>query len=456
MINYKNENIYDAEQSVLGSLLLSEKLHSNALQKIFSLLKPTSFKAKHHQVLFSAIKELYNEQRPIDLITTDQKLLALGKSEDTGGMAYLADLTKQLPTTANVMAYVEIVRLAAQKRFSIDLLNNCISKIANSSLEELSAELNSTEAKINSLTEKVTKDFSTGPVHVSDIADKWWSNVNNRIENPEKYGGYTSGISGLDKILAPVLLPKDALIVVGARPKMGKSAFLTNIIEHFALSLNQPSLVFSLEMSDEKIFERLVSSQANIESAVFYDKNYDDLQMARASKAVGIYKKSNLYIDDTAGINLNYIKRKARNLNRDKKLAIIGVDYLTLMNPEKADRNDLAYGAITRELKNLAKELNCIVLLLTQLNRGLESRANKRPMPSDGRDTGQIEQDCDLWIGLYRESVYTDIPAHQQGITEAIIRLNRNGKTGTAYLDLKDGYFTEGKALPTTYYQDNY
>jgi replicative DNA helicase len=197
-------------------------------------------------------------------------------------------------------------------------------------------------------------------------------------------------------------------------------------------------------MPNFQLYERFLSSEARVLSDIFHTTKLEDHQFQSTSSAIGRFNQSNIYFDDTPAVTIQHIKKECRKLARNGSVDLIAVDYLTLMEAGKADRNDLAYGAITKELKNLAKELDCVVLLLIQLNRGLEQRADKRPVPADGRDTGQIEQDADYWIGLYKESVYNEsVPVTQKGFTEAIIRLNRHGGVGTGYLDMKEGYFVD-------------
>lgn len=211
------------------------------------------------------------------------------------------------------------------------------------------------------------------------------------------------------------------------------------IVDHFSTHRKEPVALFSLEMPDKQIFERMVVSKSNINSDLLYIKNKADEGNGwnAVSEAVRDYNNSRLYIDDTAGVSLGHIQRESRKLARKGEVGIIAADYLTLMKAEKADRNDLAYGKITKGLKNLAKELNCVVLLLTQMNRTADGA---RPKPSQSRDTGQIEQDCDLWIGLHREKA---LGMAEHDYTEIIVALNRHGGTGTVYMEMKEGCLRE-------------
>ncbi|MEQ1977264.1 DnaB helicase C-terminal domain-containing protein [Xenorhabdus sp. SGI240] len=274
------------------------------------------------------------------------------------------------------------------------------------------------------------------PKPLSEIADQWFSELEERFNNPELHRGLKTGLRDLDEMLAPKYIVNGSLFVVGARPKMGKTTVLTEIAKNVAGD-GLPVLMFSMEMTDKQLFERMVSQKSGINSDAFYGGLDDDYEWAMLSKAIGELKDTpNVWIDDTPGMTFAHIQAQCRKIKRQVgKIGFIGVDYLTLMKTEKADRNDIAYGNITKGLKILAKELDTVVVLLTQLNRNLEERANKRPVASDSRDTGQIEQDCDYWMGVYRDSVYHE--KSDQTLTELILRLNRHGKAGTTYIEQK-------------------
>lgn len=220
---------------------------------------------------------------------------------------------------------------------------------------------------------------------------------------------------------------------------MGKTTLYLKMAIHCATEENLPAIMFSLEMPEEQIVERSVSQVSGVSSSNFYVDGYDDNRFAMASaKGMSLAQNGNLYIDDTPGLSLAHIVAESRRIKRERGVVgMILVDYLTLMKAEKAERNDLAYGIITKGLKALAKELNCVVVLLTQLNRDLEKRTNKRPLPSDSRDTGQIEQDCDYWLGIYREGAYDE--GANQSETELLLRLNRHGESGVVFVEQRHG-----------------
>ncbi|WP_387693089.1 DnaB helicase C-terminal domain-containing protein, partial [Photorhabdus sp. RM71S] len=289
---------------------------------------------------------------------------------------------------------------------------------------------------IGEATENGTTGHKTGLKPISEIADRWFEKLEARFNNPELHRGLKTGFRDFDEMLAPKYIVNGSLFVIGARPKMGKTTVLTEMAKNVASDGHQV-LLFSMEMTDEQLFERMVSQKSGVNTDMLYGGSDDEYEWALLSKAIGELKDTpNIWIDDTPGMSFAHIQSQCRKIKRKVgKIGFIGVDYLTLMKTEKADRNDIAYGNITKGLKILAKELDTVVVLLTQLNRNIEERANKRPMPSDSRDTGQIEQDCDYWMGVYRDSVYQE--KSDKTLTELILRLNRHGKANTVYVEQK-------------------
>lgn len=435
-------NYYEAEQAVLGGLIELGEMSLEAPSKVLSTLKAQAFSVRAHQTIYQTIKQMSSAGEYIDLITLDAKLQRNGKLDEAGGFSYLADLQKQ-GRKSNILAHARIVRDFAIERKVTSELSNAMAMMQTNDGRSAYQKVGELESIINSILDRAIRNEAKGLVHCIDIMDKWSQEWQSRFDNPEVSKGYSTGYKGLDEVIGIKLIRPKSLVVVGARPKMGKTAMLAGMVKSFGLEQGKAVALFSLEMPSDQIMERMLCERANVNGDIFYEGGHDE-DFAKVSSAMGEYYDSKIYMDDTAGISINHIKSEVRKLAKKEDLGLIAIDYLTLMGAEKADRNDLAYGVITKELKKLAKELDCVVLLLTQLNRSLESRPNKRPMPSDSRDTGQIEQDCDLWIGLYREAVYDDtLPPEAKGLTEAIVRLNRHGGTGTALLNLKNGYFEE-------------
>lgn len=437
-------NNFEVEQSVLGGLIHLSDLSLDSAQKVLSMLNPASFQDNKNKVVYDAICDLDRENASLDLMVLNSRLEQKGQLEYIGSIAYLADLMQVVPSAANVVNYADLVRQNSIKAVINSKMQNALAEFNDLDGENVYQKLGQLETVIASLGQRAVNGRESGLTHLKEIGKDWFDELNDRKENPDNHAGLSTGIESLDGVLGCKLLVKGSLFVVGARPKMGKTAFLEKITGHIGLELNKPVAIFSLEMPNFQLYERFLSSNARVDSQKFHAVNLTDNEWQSTSTAIGRFNQSKIYMDDTPAITIQHLKKECRKLAKSEPLGMIAVDYLTLMKAGKADRNDLAYGEITKELKNLAKELDCVVLLLTQLNRNLEQRADKRPTPADSRDTGQIEQDCDYWMGLYRESVYDDsIEGMEAGYTEAVLRLNRHGGVGTGYMNMVNGYFID-------------
>ncbi|WP_336747860.1 DnaB-like helicase C-terminal domain-containing protein [Pantoea vagans] len=435
----------DAEQAVIGGLMLDGG--DDRTQKVMAMLKPESFFNGYHRVTFETISNLLTCNKPIDPLTLSDELEASGR--EYGGFAYLAEMTKNTPSAANLVAYAAVVRDKAMERYAISKLNEATELLYSRNSMTAVEKLES----ITTLTTQISDYAKTGKRRglrsFGDVMDDWVTDLEKRFDPQGEQRGMSTGISSLDRMLAPKGLVKGSLFVIGARPKMGKTTLYSQMAINCAVREKKPALMFSLEMPADQILEKLVGQKSGINPSIFYmpatddaDDEYQgdyDADFTKATETANRMRELELlYIDDTPGMSLAHIVAEARKVKRQKGcVGMILVDYLTLMTAEKADRNDLAYGMITKGLKNLAKELGCVVVLLTQLNRELEKRVNKRPLPSDSRDTGQIEQDCDYWVGIHREGAFDEnVPA---GETELLLRLNRHGNTGTVFCMQRDG-----------------
>ncbi|WJV61032.1 DnaB-like helicase C-terminal domain-containing protein [Pectobacteriaceae bacterium C52] len=431
-----------AEQAVLGGLMLNtddERRHN-----VIALLNPESFYLRTHQIIYRRLVDLARSDRPTDLITLSELLDSNGELDQVGGFAYLAELART-PQAANTVAYARIVREKAILRYTLEKLYACIEIVGASNSATAESRLSSVQQMITAVVDHANTGRRGGLKPAADVVGEWVDELERRFSDPAGAAGLTLGIEGLDELMAPKHALRGSLIVIGARPKMGKTATYNKIATHFALNHRLPTLVFSLEMTDRGIIERMIAQESMISSNLFYNGVYDDTEMARAMAKATELAESNLMIDSTPGVSLAHIVAECRKVKRQRgNIGLVAVDYLTLMKGEEAERRDISYGAITTGLKNLAKELDCVVLLLTQLNRKLEERADKRPWPADSKDTGQIEQDCDVWIGLYRDAVYNE--RADKTVMELILRLNREGPSGTAYAQMIDGYI---KNIPT-------
>ncbi|HFV9222948.1 TPA: DnaB-like helicase C-terminal domain-containing protein [Enterobacter roggenkampii] len=435
-MNLIPQNI-EAEQSVLGGMMLDSG--SDRCQTAMSMLKPESFYIRPHQVIFAEMRELVANQKPIDLITLIESLESKGLGEQAGGFAYMAEISKNTPSAANIVHYAMLVREKAMERYGIDKLNSATELLYSRNGMTTSQKFDAIQTLFTDIADYAKTGNRRGLREFSEVMGDWVDEVEARWSDSDATRGLSTGIGSLDDLLQPKGLVKGALMVIGARPKMGKTTLYSQLAVNCAEVEQLPALMFSLEMPDKQIVERMIGQVSRVNTDVFYGDRYDDAQVAMAFAAGGrLAQTGNLYVDDTPGITLAHIVAESRRIKRERgAVGMVLVDYLTLMTADKADRNDLAYGIITKGLKNLAKELNCIVVLLTQLNRDLEKRTNKRPMPSDSRDTGQIEQDCDYWIGIYREGAYDENA--DQAATELLLRLNRHGPTGVVYCDQRNG-----------------
>ncbi|HEG1769087.1 DnaB-like helicase C-terminal domain-containing protein [Enterobacter asburiae] len=435
-MNMIPQNI-EAEQSVLGGMMLDSG--SDRCQAAMSMLKPESFYIRPHQVIFAEMRELVASQKPIDLITLIESLESKGLGEQAGGFAYMAEISKNTPSAANIVHYAMLVREKAMERYGIDKLTNATELLYSRNGMTTSQKFDAIQTLFTDIADYAKTGNRRGLREFSEVMGDWVDEVEARWSDSDATRGLSTGIGSLDDLLQPKGLVKGALMVIGARPKMGKTTLYSQLAVNCAEVEQLPALMFSLEMPDKQIVERMIGQVSRVNTDVFYGDRYDDAQVAMAFAAGGrLAQTGNLYVDDTPGITLAHIVAESRRIKRERgAVGMVLVDYLTLMTADKADRNDLAYGIITKGLKNLAKELNCIVVLLTQLNRDLEKRTNKRPMPSDSRDTGQIEQDCDYWIGIYREGAYDENA--DQAATELLLRLNRHGPTGVVYCDQRNG-----------------
>ncbi|WP_033576128.1 replicative DNA helicase [Dickeya chrysanthemi] len=428
----------NAEQAVLGGLMLNDDEERRAA--VMAMLKPESFYSRAHQCIYRSLLSLAKTDRPTDAVTLSAELTASGDIELVGGFGYLVEICR-VPAAANTAAYARIVRDNAIARYTQRQLIACTEIIMAGDGQPVDEKLASIQRIMGQTFEHATSGKRGGLRPFADVLAEWMDDVDRRYTDPNA-GGLTLGVSGLDEIMAPKYALRGALVVAGARPKMGKTAFYNRVIGHFALNHRLPTLAFSLEVTARGIVERLVSQESGVKSEIFYTGATDEMDMARAMAKAQELAETNLMLDDTPSVSLAHIVSESRRIKRQRgSVGLVAVDYLTLMRGEQAERRDISYGEITKGLKALAKELDCVVLLLTQLNRALEQRADKRPLPSDSRDTGQIEQDCDVWIGLYRDSVYNENADPQ--LTELILRMNREGPSGTAYTLLRDGYFVD-------------
>ncbi|NLS53862.1 DnaB-like helicase C-terminal domain-containing protein [Hafnia alvei] len=431
----------EAEQAVIGAITLDAQ--SDRVQRVFSFLAPEMFYNRRHGMIYKVVRSMNSANEVIDLLTVSDRLDAMGELQNIGGFGYLAEIQKNTPSTANVIAYANAVKDASTERMMIEQANRMLEVLYSRNGMTTDQKRDAIQALSMQIDEKSRSGSHQGLTPFSDVFSDWLDTIDRRLQQDASAVGLRSGIEALDNMLNPKLIVKGSLFVIGARPKMGKTTLYTQMAINCAMNENLPALAFSLEMSKLQLAENMISQNSRVNSKVFYLDGYEDNKFAMASaKGFELAQNGNLYIDDTPGLSLSHIVAECRRIKRERGVVgMVLVDYLTLMKAEKAERNDLAYGVITKGLKNLAKELNCVVVLLTQLNRDLEKRVNKRPLPSDSRDTGQIEQDCDYWLGIYREGAYDEQAS--QAETEYLLRLNRHGESGVIHVEQRSGIIYE-------------
>lgn len=420
----------EAEQSLLGGLMLDNQRWDSIAERV----DMSDFFTHAHRLIFAQMQTLQEKNQPIDLITLAESLENQQQLEHAGGFAYLAELTKNTPSAANIVAYADIVRERSVVRHLIAVANQIADAGYDPQGRASDELLDFAETKIFNIAEQRT-GRGEGPQGIEHVLESTINRIETLVKNPHQgVTGIDTGYQDLNKKTTG-LQPAD-LIIVAARPSMGKTTFAMNLCENAALSQAKPVLIFSLEMPAEQIMMRMLASLSRVDQTRIRTGQLNDEEWARISSTMGILlEKKNLYIDDAAALTPTDVRSRARRVYREHQgLSLIMVDYLQLMRvPALADNRTLEIAEISRSLKALAKELNVPVVALSQLNRLLEQRAEKRPVNSDLRESGSIEQDADLIMFIYRDEVYHE-NSDMKGIAEIIIGKQRNGPIGTVRL----------------------
>ncbi len=421
----------EAEQSVLGGLLLD----NTAWDRASDLLNEGDFYRHEHQLIFTAIQQLINASKPADVITVFEQLQMSGKGADIGGLTYLNNLAYSVPSAANMRRYAEIVRERAVLRKLVSVSDEIASNAFNPQGKQVSAILDEAESKILKIGEEGNRNkqgFHAMPNLVVDLLDRVQELADNGAEDVT---GVRTGYFEMDSMTAG--LQKGDLIVLAARPSMGKTAFALNIGENVAVNEGLPVAVFSMEMGASQLALRMVGSIGRINQQNLRTGRLSDDEWGRLSETVEKLRTANVFIDETAALSPGELRSRARRLARQfgGTLGLIIVDYLQLMSGSGGNEENRAtvIGEISRGLKALAKELQCPVIALSQLNRSVETRPDKRPMMSDLRESGAIEQDADVIMFIYRDEYYNK-ESKEPGIAEIIIGKQRNGPVGTVKL----------------------
>ena len=413
-----------AEQAVLGSMLADK----DAVVKAIEILKPEDFYREDHKEIYSAMFELYGLGQPIDFLTLKNSLSQRGTLEKVGAETYISMLIDSVPTTSNIEAYVSIVEEKSTLRNLIKAANDILA-MGYASTEEVNSIIEKTEKKIFDVLQNRN---SRGYASIKDILVDTFDNIEKLYKKKSKVSGIESGFTDLD--LKTSGLNPSELIMVAARPAMGKSAFVLNIAHHVAMNEKVPVMIFSLEMSKEQMVNRILCSEAEVDSMKVRTGDLDSEDWIKLGKASGNLAEAPIYIDDTPGLSSAELRAKCRKAKLEKDIGLIIIDYLQLM--ESKGRNESRQNEISeisRSLKILAKELNVPVVALSQLSRAPEARTDHRPILSDLRESGSIEQDADIVMFLYRDDYYNQ-DTEKKNIAEVIIAKNRSGSTGTVEL----------------------
>lgn len=420
----------EAEQSLLGGILIE----SQGLPAALEVLRGEEFYRDAHRTVFQAFQELFQRNEPIDLITTTEYLTEKNRLDKVGGATYLASLTEMVPSAANVAAYARIIHDKALLRKLIQTANE-ITALCYGGGKNVEEILDQTEAAIFAVTEsRIRTSYSP----LKDIVKKSIENIERFQEYREMVTGVASHYTDLDKLTAG-FQPSD-LIIIAARPSMGKTALALSIARNVAMVGGIPVGVFSLEMSKEQLAMRLLCAEARVDSHKIRTGFLSQQECVKMLNAAGKFMDTPMYIDDTPAISVLELRAKARRMKADRGLGLVVVDYLQLMQGRQGvERREQEISDISRSLKGLAKELNVPVIALSQLNRKVEERNQKRPLLSDLRESGAIEQDADVIAFIYRDEVYNrDSP--DKGIAEIEISKHRNGPIGRVKLKYIDTY----------------
>lgn len=414
-----------AEQAVLGSIFLDpDKIHIAS-----EYLTKDSFFKLSHGMLFNIMQELSDKGDPIDPVSVKSALDSIGQFEQIGGMPFLASLINSVPTSAHIEHYSKVVAEKSRARKVIEDLSHSISSVYDGQ-KDLNEILSQTEQNLSTISNEAKKGFRP----IIDVIDSTQSILDERSQKVGDVTGTSTGFTDFDQITTG--LHEDNLIIIAARPAMGKTAFALNIAQNVAKSSDKAVAIFSLEMGAESLVERMLSAEGLIPSYHVRTGNLSESEWRRMISAQERLAKGKIFIDDTAGIRISEIRSKAKRLAQENGgLGLIVIDYLQLIEGRGRENRQQEVSEISRQLKIIAKELKVPVIALSQLSRGVDQRNDKRPILSDLRESGSIEQDADIVAFLYREAYYKrDEQEEPDNVTELILEKNRHGSLGTVQL----------------------
>ncbi|MFH0703321.1 MAG: replicative DNA helicase [bacterium] len=416
----------EAEQAVLGALLINPV----AITRVVETLKVESFYKQAHKYIYSSMLDLFKDNNPIDVITVSNNLKISNNLEKVGGRAYVNDLALSVVTTANIEYYAKIV----SEKFVLRELIKAGTEIVSLVYEESDANqaMDTAEKLIFSIAQRKTMD---NIIHIKDIVLDSYNLIEKRYNNRDELIGTPSGFYDLDNMTTG-FQPSD-LIIIAARPSMGKTAFCLNIAQEVSIRRKNPVVIFSLEMSKEQLVQRMLCTEAGINTTRLRTGHMQSDDWAKLNIAMGDLADSPLFIDDSPGTSVMEVRAKCRRLSMEYgNIGLIIIDYLQLMEGSRSGKMDRVHeiSAISRGLKNLARELKLPIIALSQLSRAVETRTNKKPMLSDLRESGSIEQDADIVMFIYREEYYDQESPEKKGKAEIIVSKQRNGPTGSVDL----------------------
>ena len=436
----------EAEQSVLGGLMLS----ASAWDQVADKISDTDFYREDHRLIFQAVRDLHDSSRPCDAVTVSEWFESHGQVDQVDGGNYISQLANNTPSAANVGAYADIVREKSILRSLIDVGSTITTSAFTSDGRESKTLLEEAERLVFAIADKGSRGGS-GFVSVQDSLKEAMEKIEELNAFEGDITGIPTGYQEFDKLTAG-LQPSD-LIVVAGRPAMGKTTFAMNIAEHAAIKHGKSVAVFSMEMASLQLVMRMFSSVGQIDQTRIRTGTLDDMDWPKLTSAMNLLHKSKIFIDDTPALSPAELRARARRLKREHDIDMIVVDYLQLMNvPGNKENRATEIAEISRSLKTIAKELNVPVVALSQLNRALEQRPNKRPLMADLRESGAIEQDADLIVFIYRDEVYNK-ETGEKGKAEIIIGKHRNGSTGTVHLAFQGPWLRFVNLAPESAYQ---
>jgi len=431
----------EAEQAVIGSMLTDK----DAIMSAVEVLKPEDFYREDDKIIYEAILNLYNKAEPVDIITLKTELQSMKQLEAVGGLEYIATLPDKVPTTANVEKYIKIVEEKSALRALLKTANELIT-LGYDQTQDVEDILDSAEKKIFDV---IQNRNQKGYYAIKDVLVDSFIQLEQLYNQKQRVTGIPTGFIDLDNVTSG--LHKSDLIILAARPAMGKTAFALNLATNAAVRANVPVAVFSLEMSKEQLTNRILCSEAMVDSQRVRTGKIEDDDWQKLAQASGELSQAQIFIDDTPGISVMEIRAKCRKMKIEKDIGLVVIDYIQLVqgNNRKGGSREQEISEISRSLKILAKEINVPVIALSQLSRSVEQRTDHRPMLSDLRESGAIEQDADIVVFLYREDYYNP-ETEKKNVAEVILAKHRAGSIGTVEL-LWLGSFTKFVDLEKRY-----